>query len=150
MSSLAIQIIEGELMSFFQLKVVYVTQLNGNLSLLLGLSMTTHFYVTILLTFPMDPNMVLLFHISNYIGFNLAQPDRQTYMMKWNTMLHRKKQNCHNFVWGDEKRKSELKLFERKKKQTQLNQHFVSWVYLKNSTHVSMLFNDRLIWLIYI
>lgn len=36
--------------------------------------------------------MAVLFHISNYIGFNLDQPD----MMKWNTM-HAQHTKCHSF-----------------------------------------------------
>lgn len=54
-----------------------------------------HFNETILLTFP----MAVLFHISNYIGFNLDQPD----MMKWNTRQAHKM--SHFYMEGKKRNK---------------------------------------------
>lgn len=167
MCSLAIQIIGGEPLASFHSDAVHVCAIQWNLRCCL-LShcvsahrffavCVTHCNVTILLTSPMDPNMVLLFHISNYIGFNLAVPDKHTHMRhtRWNKIRCITKK-CHIFSVTkkrvDERKKKCWNYQEQKKEQQiQVNQHFVSlWACLKNSTHVSMMSNDCFIRLIYI
>lgn len=74
-----------------------------------------HFNETILLTFP----MAVLFHISNYIGFNLDQPD----MMKWNTrqahkMSHFYMEGKKGTKNGNKLKLSHLEKKEKKKQRT--------------------------------